>query len=443
MDRLTLICLVLAYSLSCMFALPLPYNQYAYMKARNNLTFRANSLNEKEKLVNLFMQKQKSDEFGQTVKYFYPSRPIETELENITSRPIYGLLKQLPKGGNLHIHEFQMLERRKLLDIVFKSPEYDWLYICDKSNDPVCATKECNCLNYSLRYYTKNVPNGWIKVKGSNWTIDTIVSKTTLTGILNNLEEKIYQTDTGGRWGVANKYGVFAFYSDLVRYNKTRFDYMKACLDSSLDENVQIIEFRRSNFGGLFSYDKDGNEITISPNEELDMLIRFKNEYMIQNPKLIDFIFLIYGSRGQSKSSIKSNLDTALSLQAKYPNMIRGYDLVGEEDQGHTLLFHSDTLSVGFNYSQNSNGTFNLVFHTAETNWPQDLEPAKYGDSVSTLDNVFDSILLKTSRVGHGLGFFKHPELNKYLKDREIAIEVCPASNQILGKLSNLKAEDC
>ncbi|CAF1018353.1 unnamed protein product, partial [Brachionus calyciflorus] len=93
----------------------------------------------------------------------------------------------------------------------------------------------------------------------------------------------------------------------------------------------------------------------------------------------------------------------------------------------------------GFNYSQSSNGTFNLVFHTAETNWPQDLEPAQFGDAVSTLDNIYDSIILRTSRVGHGIGLIKHPDLYKYLIDRQIAVEVCPASNQILGYVSDLR----
>ncbi|CAF0983957.1 unnamed protein product, partial [Brachionus calyciflorus] len=93
----------------------------------------------------------------------------------------------------------------------------------------------------------------------------------------------------------------------------------------------------------------------------------------------------------------------------------------------------------GFNYSQSSNGTFNLVFHTAETNWPQDLEPAQFGDAVSTLDNIYDSIILRTSRVGHGIGLIKHPDLYKYLIDRQIAVEICPASNQILGYVSDLR----
>ena len=91
-------------------SLPLPYNQYAYMQARDKLTFRELNLNPKEKCVNLQMEILKQNEFQNTFKYFYPARPIETDV---------------PKGGNLHIHEFQMLDRRKLLEIVFKQTEFE------------------------------------------------------------------------------------------------------------------------------------------------------------------------------------------------------------------------------------------------------------------------------------------------------------------------------
>ncbi|RMZ99767.1 adenosine deaminase CECR1, partial [Brachionus plicatilis] len=253
------------------------------------------------------------------------------------------------------------------------------------------------------------------------------------------MDEKIYPTDSKGRWLAANKYGVFGFYSDLTKYNRTRFDYLKACLDLSLEENVQLVEFRRSNFGGLYYLDNNLDKVYIQPEEELEMLTEFKKNYIRENPQLIDFVFVIYGSRSRSRSDINSTLETSLRLQSKFPQMIRGFDLVGEEDQGHTLLFHSDTLMRGFNYSQSSNGTFNLIFHTAETNWPEDMEPSKFGDAVSTLNNIYDSIILRTSRVGHGIGLIKHPELYQYLIERGIAIEACPASNQILGYVSDLR----
>lgn len=131
----------------------------------------------------------------------------------------------------------------------------------------------------------------------------------------------------------------------------------------------------------------------------------------------------------------------AIKTQKEYPDMIRGYDLVGEEDLGHTLLFHSDSLIEAFNYMENgSDNTFSLNFHVGETNWPDDFKPTLDGDDVSTLNNIYDSLLMHTHRIGHGLGFIKHPELYPFIKQNGIAIEVCPTSNQILGFVPDLRS---
>ncbi len=114
-------------------------------------------------------------------------------------------------------------------------------------------------------------------MRGSaEWPIDAILNKTTLAGIFKNLPEKLKPTDSNGRWKVANQAGDFTFYDPLLNHNKTRFMYMEACLDLSLKEGVQIVEFRRGNFGTLFYFDMDGNQVTISAENELLMLRQFK-----------------------------------------------------------------------------------------------------------------------------------------------------------------------
>lgn len=102
------------------------------------------------------------------------------------------------------------------------------------------------------------------------------MNKTTLIGIFRNLPKELRPTDSNGRWRVANQAGDFTFYDPLLNHNKTRFMYMKACLDLSLVEGVQIVEFRRGQFGTLFDFDKDGNQVNISAETELAMLQQFK-----------------------------------------------------------------------------------------------------------------------------------------------------------------------
>lgn len=50
-----------------------------------------------------------------------------------------------------------------------------------------------------------------------------------------------------------------------------------------------------------------------------------------------------------------------------------------------------------------------------------------------------DAILLNTTRIGHGYALLKHPLLWNIVRRRDIAVEVSPISNQILGLVSDLR----
>ena len=45
--------------------------------------------------------------------------------------------------------------------------------------------------------------------------------------------------------------------------------------------------------------------------------------------------------------------------------------------------------------------------------------------------NLVDAVLLNTTRIGHGFAITKHPQVMKQVLEKDIAIEVCPISNQV------------
>lgn len=63
-----------------------------------------------------------------------------------------------------------------------------------------------------------------------------------------------------------------------------------------------------------------------------------------------------------------------------------------------------------------------FFFHAGET----------LGDGNATDLNLFDAVLLGTRRIGHGFSLYKHPELIKAVKKKNIMVEVCPISNEVL-----------
>lgn len=156
--------------------IPLASNKYYYMLARNELrdmeTKARNflDLSAEEKIVHFYFESLKQQEYANTSNRFLPSLPIEDVLDELQGRQLYQLIKYLPKGGNLHMHEPEMLDRKVFLNMIEKDDElYDMLYICDKFNKPQCALKECMCSAYQLRYFTKDQPDdGWSKVNKKN-----------------------------------------------------------------------------------------------------------------------------------------------------------------------------------------------------------------------------------------------------------------------------------
>ena len=331
-----------------------------------------------------------------------------------------------------------MVNRRQLLEFIKENEEYNYLYICDKKSSEYCKFNLCDCTDYFLTFIKNpNLANrnGWQKVKNNpKWTLNEILSKTTLIDILNNLEEKVSPIDSSSRWTVTDERNFFNIYSDLMNFNKTRFDYLKLCLDNSLRENVQLIEFRRTQFKGLYYFDEQGNRVQMSLDDELNRLLQFKDDYIRQNPSFIDFNYIINGLRNKPKEEIQIDLEMAYNQHKRYPSFVKGYDLVGEEDKGHSLLFHADAFLNAFRSSPNDDhSNFYFYFHNGETNLASDMMPPQLGDDTSVTNNVYDALAFRTHRIGHGLAYIKHPHLYEILREQNIAIEICPASNQLLG----------
>ena len=48
-------------------------------------------------------------------------------------------------------------------------------------------------------------------------------------------------------------------------------------------------------------------------------------------------------------------------------------------------------------------------------------------------------MLLGCTRIAHGFSLLKHPELIKIVKEKNICLEVCPVSNNILGYTHDMR----
>lgn len=111
-----------------------------------------------------------------------------------------------------------------------------------------------------------------------------------------------------------------------------------------------------------------------------------------------------------------------ISMKLEFPDLIAGYDLVGQEDAGRPLSDLSRLLFWFKKTCAEQGVDIPFFFHAGET----------LGDGDSVDENLFDAILLGTRRIGHGFSLYKHPLLIDMVKDKKILIESCPVSNEVL-----------
>ena len=120
--------------------------------------------------------------------------------------------------------------------------------------------------------------------------------------------------------------------------------------------------------------------------------------------------------------TLVENMDHCITTKMAFPSLVAGYDVVGPEDMGRPL---ADLLPELFWFrKQCAQEGVNIPFilHAGET----------LGDGSATDSNLFDAILLGTRRIGHGFSLYKHPLLVDMVKERRIAVESCPISNEVL-----------
>jgi len=126
--------------------------------------------------------------------------------------------------------------------------------------------------------------------------------------------------------------------------------------------------------------------------------------------------------RALSPEDLVWYIEDVIALKKAFPNTIAGFDLVGDENILRPLSDYIPQLLM-LNERVRSEGLdLPLLLHAGET----------LSDGGPPDANMYDAILLGSKRIGHGYSLVKHPKLMEICREREIAIEVCPISNEIL-----------
>lgn len=153
---------------------------------------------------------------------------------------------------------------------------------------------------------------------------------------------------------------------------------------------------------------------------------KFKKTEAGKNFKGMRMIWTIL--RVLDNRQIAENMKIAIEMKRKFPQLICGFDCVGQEDNGRTL---EDLVPLLFWFKKQcaeAGVDLPFFFHAGEC----------LGDGDGTDNNLFDAILLGTRRIGHGYSLFKHPLLIDMVKEKKILVESCPISNEVLRLSSSI-----
>lgn len=142
----------------------------------------------------------------------------------------------------------------------------------------------------------------------------------------------------------------------------------------------------------------------------------------MKNPSFIGAKLILSRSRRSDPTTVDEYLKEAVTLKNQRPDFMCGFDLVGQEDLGRPLKdFMPKLLSLP--------NSIEYFSHAGETNW--------YG--TTTDENLFDAVILRSKRIGHGFALNKHPLIANLVKQLDICIEVNPISNQVLQLVKDLR----
>ena len=212
----------------------------------------------------------------------------------------------------------------------------------------------------------------------------------------------------------------------LFNYEKAFREYTRLFLEDLMRDNIQYAEIRPNFMESNRLWADDGSE-RMSHEDVVEIIIEEVTAFqttMKKEGRFFGGLKIIYcWPRSMGRETVKEALAECLVFKQKWPEWIAGFDLVGEEAKGKPLKeFVPEFLDFQAN-CRAAGVDIPFLFHCGET--------LDFGTDTDA--NLWDALLLKSKRIGHGFALAKHPLIMQKMRDQGICVELCPISNEILG----------
>ncbi|KIP06026.1 hypothetical protein PHLGIDRAFT_128501 [Phlebiopsis gigantea 11061_1 CR5-6] len=374
--------------------------------------------------------------------HLFPGMAFLTARELIVKTKLFKIMSKLPKGSLLHAHLDATVNARVLLDIALKYPAFHvrsssalseaTLKTVQPEFNPLAPSAWTEHRSLTNASYT---PGTWVPLQDARrnfafggpegfdqWVLGALTISPAEAYRTHNTTSKIWDKFTS----------TFLTSSGLIHYMPVWEQYVRTFLLSSIEDGISYIEVR-VNFWHKLMLDADGGE-TITHREWLSVFDRVTNEVkasMAQQSRADEFVGckIIYTTlRFITPEELVWYTEDCITLKKEFPHLIAGFDLVGHEDSLKPLIDYFVPLTEFVERQKEEGVEIPFIFHAGET----------LGDGTPADVNLYDAILLGTKRIGHGFSLIKHPKLMQICREKNIAVETCPISNEILRLTSSM-----
>ncbi|KAJ5125253.1 hypothetical protein N7448_004581 [Penicillium atrosanguineum] len=228
-------------------------------------------------------------------------------------------------------------------------------------------------------------------------------------------------------WSIFTR--TFPVINSILMYEPIFRACFRRMLGQLAADGIRYVEFR---IAFVFRYRKEGHDTIEEDYHEWCRVVEEEVEKFKATEEGKNFYEarIIWTTlRRLDNQDIVESMKQCIISKMDFPTLISGFDLVGQEDKGRTLV---DLVPLLFWFRKTcaeEQVDIPFFFHAGEC----------LGDGDSTDQNLFDAILLGTRRIGHGFSLYKHPLLIDLVKEKKIMVECCPISNEILRLASSIK----
>ncbi|RPD64538.1 Metallo-dependent hydrolase [Lentinus tigrinus ALCF2SS1-7] len=368
--------------------------------------------------------------------HVFPGMGFLTARETIVKTKLFEIASKMPKGALLHAHLDAMVNARVLLHIALKYPAIHVRTTEKLTAGNVKATLPEFCPLperewTSVKSLTGSgyEPGTWVPLTSAreafgfggpegfdDWVVAALTINPSEAYVTHNTTDKIWK-----------KFGTtFMVARGMSRYFPVYEDYVREFFRSSVEDGISYIESRMP-LWYKYMIGPDGQENV--PHREwllaYDRVMKEVKEEFAKQGRADAFIGskIIYCTkRDATCEELEWYLEDCIALKQEFPHLICGFDLVGHEDPLKPLVYYIEPFKRFVQRQKEVDVDIPFIFHAGET----------LGDGTPADMNLYDAILLGTKRIGHGFSLVKHPRIMEICREREIAVEVCPISNEIL-----------